>query len=381
MVNRDFRKEFADFEGVAYLDTATQSPLPLASARAGQAAIEWKKLPHRIPEKSYFDLPDSIREKIGRLIGAHPEEIAITTGAGGGMAAVAMGMGFQPGDEVIVAKGEFPSHFSTWLPYQKAGKLSVRVIEPRERFITAEDYLANLRPNTRLVSASLVRFDNGALLDAAKIATACHAAGVALLLDLSQCAGAIPLSMRELGADFAVSSGYKWLLGPYGTGIFWVARESAHRLQEGPLYWMALEGARNFDSLPLENPKAAPGSRRWDSPETASFANLAPFDASLDLLLRIGIDEIAAHNRALTRILVERLPRDRFILTSPSEEARRGPYVCVAARNPAETKALHEKLREAQIITALRQNSVRISPHLMNTIDDMERVVKVLAVA
>jgi len=131
----------------------------------------------------------------------------------------------------------------------------------------------------------------------------------------------------------------------------------------------------------VKNPKAAPGSRRWDSPETASFANLAPLDASLDLLLRIGLDEIAAHNRALTRILVERLPRDRFILTSPGEEARRGPYVCLAARNPAETEALHEKLREAQIITALRQSSVRISPHLMNTIDDMERVVRVLAVA
>ena len=377
----DFRKEFADFEGVAYLDTATQGPLPLASVRAAQSALDWKKLPHQIPDASYFDLPDGIREKLARMIGAYPDEIAITTGASGGMASVAMGMGFQPGDEVLVARGEFPAHFSTWLPYQKCGKLSVRIAEPRERFITAEDYIEQIGPKTRLVSASLVRFDNGALLDAAKVADACRAKGVALLLDISQCAGVMQLSLRQIGADFAVASGYKWLLGPYGTGLFWVARESAQRLQAGPLYWMALEGARDFNSLPLENPTAAPGSRRWDSPETASFVNLAPLDASLDLLLRIGLDKVAEHNRALTRILVDRLPRDRFVLASPADESRRGPYICVAARNPAETKMLHERLREAQIIAALRQGSVRISPYLTNTVDDIERVVKVLSVA
>ena len=53
--------------------------------------------------------------------------------------------------------------------------------------------------------------------------------------------------------DFAVSSGYKWLLGPYGTGFFWIAKEWTERLQINSLYFMALEGARNFHSLPLEN--------------------------------------------------------------------------------------------------------------------------------
>ena len=80
-------------------------------------------------------------------------------------------------------------------------------------------------------------------------------------------------------------------------------------------------------------------------------------------------------------MVTDRLPRDRFVLASPSDEAKRGPYVCVAARNPSQTKALHQKLREAQVITALRENAVRIAPFLMNTAEDMARVVKVLAVA
>src|SRR4029077_7114538 len=107
--------------------------------------------------------------------------------------------------------------------------------------------------------------------------------GAALLLDISQCAGVMQLSLPALGADFAVCSGYKWLLGPYGTGFFWVSPDAQYQLQDGALYWMALEGARNFSALPMDDLKAAPGARRWDSPETASFLNLATWNAALDL--------------------------------------------------------------------------------------------------
>lgn len=377
----DYRREFADFEGVAYLNAANQGPLPLASARAAQAAIEWKKLPHQLPEGIYFDLPDRIREKCARLIGGDPGEIAVTTGASGGFHAVATGMDFQPGDEVVVARGEFPAHFSTWLPYEKAGRLQLRVIAPRGRFIAAEDYIEHIGPRTRLVSASLVRFDNSARLDAARVAEACHAQGAAFLLDLSQCAGAIPMQIRELGADFGVCAGYKWLLSPYGTGFFWVSPEWIPRLQLGPFYWQALEGARDFRTLPLDAPRLAPGARRWDSAETGNFINLAAMDASLDFLLAAGVETIARHNAMLVSEIVERLPRDRCALASPAKPENRGPYVCIAARRGEETPALHAKLRDAQIHVSLRENALRIAPHLYNTADDIARLIKVLSVS
>lgn len=377
----DHRREFADFEGVAYLNVANQGPLPLASARAAQAALESKKLPYQIPDNLYFDLPDRVREKFAQLMGAAPDEIAVTTGASAGMAAVAAGIDWQPGDEVLVARGEFPAHFATWLPYEKAGKLLVRVITPRDRFISADDYIAHIGPRTRLVSASLVRYDDGARLDAVRVAQACHAANAALLLDMSQCAGAMPISVRDLGADFAVSSGYKWLLGPYGTGFFWVSREWTERLPCGPLYWQALAGARDFHSLPLEGLRAAPGARRWDSPETGSFIHLAAMDASLDLVVKVGPDAIAKHNEGLIGEIVERLPRDRCVLASPSERDRRGPYVSVSARKPEKNRELIEKLREAQIVVSLRENALRISTYLYNTSEHVDRLLKVLSAA
>lgn len=380
-MSRDYRREFADFEGVAYLNVANQGPLPLVAARAAQAAIEMKKLPYKITEKLYFDLPDRIRKNLAYFIGAAPEEIAITSGASAGLSIVAAGIEWQAGDEVLVGRGEFPAHVAAWLPYVKAGKLTVRTVVPHERFIAAADYEREIGPRTRLVSASLVRYDDGAMLDAARVAKACRAAGTLFILDISQCAGAMPFSVGDVGADFVTSSGYKWLLGPYGTGFFWASREWMQTFPCGPLYWQALEGARNFHFLPLDDLKAVPGARRWDSAETGNFINLAAWDASLELLAKIGVEEIAKHDAALVGELIERLPRDRFVLASPAERERRGPYVCISARNPEQNAGLCTTLSEAQIIVSLRENALRISPYLYNTSEEIDRLVKLLAVA
>ncbi len=375
----DHRSEFAEFDGVTYLNCAEQGPLPLVSARAAQASLEWKKLPQRIPDDAYFVLPDRVRNLLAKLLGGETEEFAITSGASSGMAAVATNFDWKPGDEVLIGQGEFPAHFATFMPLEHAGRARVKVIAPHGRFLTAADYIEEFTSRTRMVSVSLVRFDNGARMDAGPLAEACRKAGVALLLDLSQCACAIPMNLQDLGADFAVSSGYKWLLGPYGTGFFWARREAMKKLRPAPFYWMAIEGARNFHSLPLDNVKPADGGRRWDAPETASFTNLSAMQASLELIEKIGVQKIAEHNRRLVAQLIERLPRDTCVLTSPSAEEGRGPYVCIAARRPERTSELFARLQAANVVVSLRENALRISPHIYNTEQDVARLIAVLS--
>jgi len=333
-----------------------------------------------LTEEIYFELPDRVRASIAKLIGADPDDIAITTGASAGLAAVAGGIEWKPGDEVIVGKGEFPAHFATWLPYETSGKLKVKIIEPAGRFITADDYIANLTPRTRLVSASLVRFDNGARLDAPRVAAACRASGAAFLLDASQCAGAIPMNVAALECDFLVSSGYKWMLGSYGTGFFWAKREWSDRLPPGAVYWMALEGAHKFDGLPLNALRVRAGARRWDTAETANFTNLAAWDVALQLLVGIGTEKLYAHNSDLIRLLVDRLPHDRCVLASPVEEERRAQFVCVASRDSGKTAELYEKLKAEKIYVGLREGALRVSPYIYSTERDIARVISVLSV-
>jgi selenocysteine lyase/cysteine desulfurase len=347
--------------------------------RAAEEALKWKMLPFNIPDSAHFDLPDRVRAKIARIIGAQPDDVAITTGAGAGAACVAAGIDWQPGDEVLIGQREFPVHYSSWLAYEGAGELKMRVISPAGRFITADDYIRAIGPRTRIVSASLVRFDDGARLDAARVAEACHSVGAMLLLDASQCVGAMPMAVAELGADFIVGSGYKWLLGPYGTGFFWVAPKAGERLKIGPINYQALEGARNFSAFATATLRAVPGARRWDAAETANFTNLAALDASLDLVLAVGVDAVADHNHALVSQVIERLPGSHCTLASPAERERRGPYLCIAARDASETKTLFDRLRANRIFVSLREGSIRIAPYLYNTPEQISRIMDLLS--
>ena len=371
----DWRQEWFEIEDAIYLNLAGQSPMPKVAHRAVQTAIEWKKFPHRIADSAYFEIPNRIRASIAKLIGAKAEEIALTTGASTGMSAVAYGLTWKPGDEVLTAKGEFPLQYATWKPMEAREGIVMKVVSPRERFITADDFLAAMTPKTRMVSASLVRFDNGVLLDAARIAAACHAQGALLLLDVSQCCGGMPLDVAKLGADFLVCAGYKWLLSPYGTGFFWAKNEHTEKMRPGPFYWAAAEGAQNFHSLALENPKPVRGARRWDIAETSNYFNFAAMDASLQFVLQFGPETVEAHNRKLIDFLFERLPKDRCVPASPLDSARRGPYGCFAARSPEKTAELYDKLAKEKIITSLREGNIRVSPHLYNTERDIDRLI------
>lgn len=376
----DWREEFFEFEDVTYLNLAAQAPLPRAAAKALQKAVDWKKQPHRIPEEAFMGLPNRVRILVARVINAKPEEIALTTGASGGLHAVAHGIDWKPEDEVLIAAEEFPAHFSTFMPLADAGRLRVKIVKPAGRFLTADDFVAQMTPQTRLVSTSLVRFNDAVRIDATRLGEGCRKAGALLLLDASQAVGAVPIDVATLGADFLVASGYKWLLGPFGTGIFWIREALIEQIGGGPFYWMAALSNHNFAALDRSSWKPEPNARRWDSPETASFYNLAALEASLEFVLRAGVETVWKHNDGLLRQLMDGLPRDRCVLASPAESAARGPYLCLAARSPQKTTELYEKLRAAGIVVSLRQNAIRVSPYLYNTERDIDRLRMALAV-
>jgi cysteine desulfurase/selenocysteine lyase len=374
----DWRAEWFEFEDATYMNTAAQGAMPKVSLKAVQAAMEWKKFPHLMPDSGYFDVPNRIRTSVAKLIGGKAEEVALTSGASTGMAAVAYGLTWKPGDEVITPTGEFPLQYSTWKPMEEREGIRLKIVAPRERFLSADDLIAAMTPRTRLVSASLVRFDDGARLDAARVAAACHAQGALLLLDASQCCGAMPMDVTELGVDFVVSAGYKWLLGPYGTGFFWAKSEHSSQMRPGPFYWMAAHTSHQFGSVSNMDPKPVPGSRRWDVAETSNYFNLAALDASLELVLKIGPEAIAEHLRELIELMYARLPKDRCVPASPLEAERRGPYGCFAARSAEKTAELYERLSEKKVIVSLREGNIRVSPFVYNTERDIDRLISVI---
>jgi selenocysteine lyase/cysteine desulfurase len=362
-----------------YLNIAGQAPMPRVALEAVQASLEWKKFPYILTDDAELNLPNRVRASLADLIGASPEEIALTTGASAGLIALAYGLDWKRGDEILTAHREFPLEYTTWRPMESREGLKLKVIAPRDRWIMAEDFIEALTPRTRLVSVSMVRFDDGSMLDTAKLGAACRAQKTVLALDVSQCCGALPMDVRQLGADFIICSGYKWLLGPYGTGFFWGKSELMSSFRPGPFYWQGIEGLTNYDALIHENPRAAQSGRPWDASETASYFNLAGWDASLNFLRQAGVETVAGHNLKLITQLMECLPSDRCVWTSPAEVDRRGPYGCFAGRSVEQTREIFERMKEAKLLAGLREGNIRVSTHLYNTEEDMDKVVRVIS--
>ena len=376
----DWQKEWFEIADATYLNTAAHAAIPRVALHAVQTSIEVNKSPHHMDDVVFFQAPSRIRASLSKMIGAKPEEIALTTGASTGVAAVAHFLRWKPGDEVITAKGEFPLQYATWKPMEERQGVKFKIVEPRDRFITADDLIQALTTRTRVVSVSHVRFDDGSLLNAARVAAACHAQGSLFVLDVSQSCGAVPMDVNELGADFLVCAGYKWLLSPYGTGFFWVKREHLDTVRPGPFYWTAQGAEDDFFKLNFVDPAPSRSAKRWDAAEAATYFNfnLTAMDASVDFVLRAGPELVLEHNRKLIDLLFQRLPKG-CVPASPLDSAERGPYGCFTARTPERTSELYQKLRKKQVVVAMREGKIRVSPHLFNSERDIDRLINVVA--
>src|SRR6202790_2844731 len=125
-VRTAWRQEWFECEDATYLNLAGQSPMPKVSLKAVQAALEAKKFPHHKADETFFEVPARIRAGIAKIIGAKAEEIAVTSGASSGAAAVAHALQWKPGDEVITAKSEFPLQYTTWKPMEEGEGLKLK---------------------------------------------------------------------------------------------------------------------------------------------------------------------------------------------------------------------------------------------------------------
>jgi len=374
----DWQKQWFEIADATYLNTAAHAAMPRVSLRAVQVSLEAKRFPHHIDDCVWFEAPNRIRASLSKMIGVNPEEIALTTGASTGVAAVAHGLKWKPGDEIITGKGEFPLQYATWKPMEEREGVKLKIVAPRDRFVTADDLIAAMTPRTRVISVSHVRFDDGSRLDASRVAAACHAQGALLVLDVSQSCGAVPMDVNGLGADFLVCAAYKWLLSPYGTGFFWAKSEHLDTLRPGPFYWMG-QIADTFSTLNFVDPKPSRSARRWDAAEASTYFNfnLTAMDASVDFVLSVGPEFVLEHNRKLIAFLFERLPKD-CVPASPLDPAQRGPYGCFTAWTPEKTVELYQRLRKENVVVSMRGGRIRVSPHLFNSERDIDRLISVL---
>jgi selenocysteine lyase/cysteine desulfurase len=371
------RDQFPIADRYRYLNHALVAPLPRDAVDAIADDARRCSLEASLAYRARDERSEAVRDTAAALMGVAAEDVAFVKNTTEGLAFVAGGLDWRPGDRVIVPAGEYPSTLFPWLALAHRGVVVDRV-EPlgAGASLPIESFAAALeagRGRVRVVALSWVQFGRGWRTDLAALAQLCHSHGALLCADVIQGLGVLPCRLADWGVDFAMADGHKWMLGPEGVGVFYVAPAHRHRLRVLEPGWASVVD-RDSDVPALD---LADSARRFEG-GTANTTGIAGLGASLDLLTEAGIEPVWAWVDGLCdRLVAGVTAAGAQVLSDRSPEGRSAIVsVAVPGVDPA---AVVARLAEAGVVVRARAGGVRFGPHAWNDASDIDAAVAVIA--
>ncbi len=293
---------------LVYLDNAatTQKPLCVLDAMRDEylnANANVHRGVHYLSQQA-TDLHEAARESVRTFINAgSTSEIVFTRGTTESINLVASSFCeafMQPGDEVILTAMEHHSNIVPWQLQAAKRGIAIRVVPTDERGDLRLDEMERLfGPKTKLVSVAHVSNVLGTVNPVDRIVAMAHAHGVPVMVDGAQSAPHFKVDVRSMDCDFFVLSGHK-MYGPTGIGVLYGKESWLDRL---PPYQ---GGGEMIESVSFEKTvfERLPFKFEAGTPDYIATHGLAK---AIEYIRQIGLDDIAAHERELTRYCMEQL--------------------------------------------------------------------------
>jgi selenocysteine lyase/cysteine desulfurase len=361
-------------DDVAYLNCASMSPLMKPVIEAGATGLARKAHPWELTPDKFFTGSDEFRTAAAQLLDCSADCIAIVPSASYGTATAARNLPVGKGQTILVLDEQFPSNYYPWQRLAEENGASLKVVPWPEDHDWTAAVLSHLTADVAIAALPHVQWTSGGRLDLVRIGEACRKLGAALALDLTQSLGALPFSVRDVQPDFAVAANYKWLMAPYTTGLLYVAPKwhAGRPLEEN---WIQRANASDFASLILYTENYDEGARRFDMGERSNFALLPAATRALKQLLEWNVTQISETAGALNRRLASAAAELGF--SSPPDELRAPHYLCLR-RKAGIPRELPEVLAREKVYVSVRGSSVRVTPHVYNSAEDLERLIACL---
>ncbi len=375
-------EDFGPFDGRIWLNCAHQGPLPRVAVEAAQEALFLKIAPHRIADDAFNSVPLRLKNALGQLINAPAEHIILGNSTSYGLHLLANGIPWQAGDEVLLVEGDFPANILPWLGLRKRGVV-VHLIRPPDAVLRADELREHFTERTRLFCTSWVNSFTGHAVDAQSLGEVCRANNILFVLNGSQAIGTRALDIAKAPVDAVTSCGFKWLCGPYGTGFCWIRPGLRESLEYNQAYWLSMQGGQTLNlmrerEVTIRNDL---GASVYDVFCTANFLNFMPWTASVEYLLRKGIKQIETYNSTLVSRFIDGLDSKKYEVISAREEAACSTLVVATHKQPGRNHELCDALKNEGIDVALREGNLRLSPHLYNRAEEIDRTLSVLNAA
>lgn len=375
--NEELRQhEFPVVKKTIFLGHAGVCPLPRRVVEAMNRYNEQCTLGDQeasLPPKFFT----SIREKACRLMNARPEEIAFVGPTSLALSFIAGGVKFRRTDNVVIYQDDYPSNVYPWMTLAERG-VEVRYLNIRELGrIRTNDVTGQVDENTRLVALASCHFLAGYRVDLDAIGKYLRERKILFCVDAIQTLGAFPTNAANV--DFMAADAHKWLLGPCAAGLMYVRKEIQDQLAPTTHGW---HNIRNPNFVAQEELVYRTDARRYEA-GTANLVGLAGMGAALDLLLEIGIENIAAELLRKRAWIIPTLQKKGYEVLQADAPPERSGGMISFHKPGADLAALHAKLLAENIVTSLRgdrsgRKLLRLSPHFYNTDAELQRVLNLL---
>ena len=370
-MNSQLRELFTITRSFNYLNHAAVSPPPTPTIAAVESQLHDVNAHGSLHYREWVATKERARQLVATMIGARPEQLAFMRNTSDGLSTVANGLRWQPGDNLVTFAKEFPSNVYPWLRIRDTLGVEVRVCEERNGRIDLNELTSLIDARTRVVAVSHVQYASGFRADLQRIGQAARRHDALLVIDLIQSLGVIPIDVEKELIDVAAAAGHKWLLTPEGIGLLYLSDRARERIEPTLVGWISVRDPEDYSNFSQEWNK---GALAWET-GTAASSLFYGLEASLRLLTETGVARIERYLEQLTDHLCERLADTSYEVVSSRAPGEKSQIVCIRHKEDVSPMAIYAHLRERHIVTAPRGDRLRISPHLYNTVEEIDSLV------
>ena len=365
------RAEFPIFESATYLNSCSQGAL---SHRVRDAVEGWLAgWDENGAEWDFWvERNEAFRAAVAGLLHAEADDVAVTTSVSQGASGLVSALDLRgERNRIVISEYEFPTIGQIAHAQELRGAEVVHVRPDADGSIPPERFAEAIDERTALVCCTALSYRSGHRHDVAAIAEAAHQAGALVLADSYQACGAVELDVRSLGADVVTGGTVKYLLGTAGLGFMWVTPEVREALVPTQTGWFADE---DIFAMSIADYSPHASARRFDA-GTPPVPSLYAGVAGLSLVEEAGVPAIEAHVAGLVDRLLDGLDALGATVVTPRDPRRRGPLVCIRARDVGE---LVETLAADRIVVSSREDKLRVALHLYNVDEDVDTLLAAL---
>ena len=358
-----------------YLNAAS---IALMHKGASEAAIEWQRDLAQNGTLSFDEAAEQnvfadLHRVFARLIGARSSDIAVGSSFTELVSSLAWAM--MPGqpENVVGVDVVFPSTVYPWLRVARTTGCEIRLLETTDYFADQEKLIGLIDDRTCVVAISHVEFGSGQRYDLRRLSEAAHSHDALLVVDATQSIGAIPIDVSREGIDILVTAGYKWLCGPFGAAVMYIAPELQTRFLPG---LAGFRSNKDMWDLQADRIQYRDDAGRFEY-GTMAYGCALGLAKAVAFLLSLGPEAIFRHDMKLRQRLVSGLQQRGARLLGPSDEKVCSPIV--SSRFPGfSSRAIVSLLKDHGVIVSPRADFVRFSPHLYNCSDDIDLALEIL---